>query len=113
MVSFCVILCRSLIGTEFRHSGMCLSLTPGYVLHLSALLVLKRYRDRGNKAGAVKGYQLLQLGELIEIKPQRGASIVCTTVNSSCMAVCLVCTISEVPINSICKLHCCWIAYDL
>ena len=77
-------------------------LTPGRVLHLSALLILKRYRDKGNKAGAVKGYQLLQqegLGELVEIKPQRGASIVCTTVNSSCMAVCPVCTISEVPIN--------------
>lgn len=58
-------------------------LTPGCVLHLSALLILKRYRDKGNKAGAVKGYQLVQqegLVELVEIKPQRGASIVCTVV---------------------------------
>ena len=61
-------------------------LTPGRVLHLSALLVLKRYRDKGNKAGAVKGYQLLQqeeLGELVEMKPQRGASIVCSILLST------------------------------
>ena len=103
--------------SQARACGTISLLTPGRVLHLSALLILKRYHDKGNKAGAVKGYQLLQqegLGQLAETKPQRGATVVCTTVNSSCMAIHPACTISEavkVPINSICKLHSCWTAY--
>ena len=54
-------------------------LLPGKVLHLNALSHLRKFRDRGNKPGAVKGFEVLQengLGELESIKPQRGASMV-------------------------------------
>lgn len=53
----------------------------GKTLHLSALLAMRKFRDHGNKAGAVKALQLLEesgLGTLISIKPQRGATMVCT-----------------------------------
>lgn len=55
-------------------------LLPGKTLHISALLAAKRFRDRGNKEGAVKAIRLLQeagLGTVLEIKPTRGASTVC------------------------------------
>lgn len=57
-------------------------LLPGKVLHLNALSHLRKFRDRGNKPGAVKGFEVLQkndLGKLISIKPQRGATTVRTT----------------------------------
>ena len=75
-------------ATTHTHSGeisqdntvaaYCL-LLPGKVLHISALLAAKRFRDRGNKDGAVRAIRVLQsagLGEIIEIKPQRGTSLV-------------------------------------
>ena len=51
---------------------------------LRVLLIFKDYRNKGNEAGAMKGYILHHNGleELIKIKPQPGASTVCTTVNS-------------------------------
>ena len=55
-------------------------LLPGKVLYLNALLAMKKFRDRGNKEGAVRGFMLLQkagLGRVIENKPQRGTSVVC------------------------------------
>ena len=55
-------------------------LLPGKVLHISALLAAKRFRDRGNKDGAVKAIRVLQsagLGEVCEAKPQRGTNVVC------------------------------------
>ena len=54
-------------------------LLPGKVLHLNALSHLRKFRDRGNKPGAVRGFELLQqigLGKLVSIKPPRGATMV-------------------------------------
>ena len=54
-------------------------LLPGKVLHLNALLSMKKFRDRGNKERAVRGFLLLQeagLGRVIENKPQRGTTVV-------------------------------------
>ena len=62
-------------------------LLPGRTLNSSALLAAKRFRDKGNKDGAVRGIKMLQaagLGEVIEKKPLRGTSIV-----SVCMYVCM------------------------
>ena len=65
-----------------RNATMSL-LLPGKVLHLNALLALRKFRDRDNKAGAVRGFETLQesnLGRLISLKPQRGATMVnCNT----------------------------------
>ena len=89
-------------------------LTPGRVLHLSALLILKRYREKGNKAGAVKGYQLLEqegLGKLIEMKPQCGTSVVCPyllTYNTQCVLESYACMVSVFLV--VCTKACtiCW-----
>jgi hypothetical protein len=56
-------------------------LLPGKVLHISALLIAKRFRDKGNKDGAVRAIRTLEsagLGEVIEVKPQRGTNVVST-----------------------------------
>ena len=57
-------------------------LLPGKVLHLSALNVQRKFRDRGNKAGAKDSWRLLSergLGELKEFKARRGTDIVSST----------------------------------
>ena len=54
-------------------------LLPGKVLHLNALLLMRKFRDRGNKAGAVRGFETLEkhgLGHLISTRLQRGANMV-------------------------------------
>lgn len=54
-------------------------LLPGKMLYLNALLAMRKFRNCGNKAGAVRGFEELQangLGNLHSIKPQRGASMV-------------------------------------
>ena len=54
-------------------------LLPGKVSHPNALLALRKFRDCGNKAGTVHGFETLQesnLGRLISLKPQRGATMV-------------------------------------
>ncbi len=54
-------------------------LLPGKVLHMSALLAAKRFRDKGNKDGAVKAIKMLEsagLGTVREFKPPRGTSTV-------------------------------------
>ena len=54
-------------------------LLPGKILHLSDLLEMRKFRDRGNKEGAVRGFRVLEeaeLGKLIEVKPQRGTNMV-------------------------------------
>ena len=51
----------------------------GKTLHISALLTAKIFREKGNKEGAVRAIRLLEsagLGEVEEIKPQRGATMV-------------------------------------
>jgi hypothetical protein len=58
-------------------------LIPGRVLNLSALNSQKKFRDRGNKQGAIKGWQLLEqseLGKLHDMKAQRGTDRVSTNV---------------------------------
>ena len=56
-------------------------LLPGEVLHLSAILVAKKLRPiNGNKESAVRGFRILEeagLGRLVELNPQRGATMVC------------------------------------
>lgn len=54
-------------------------LLDGKVLHLTALLSLRKFRDRGNKTGAILGFEALQkagLGKLTSYKPNRGAALV-------------------------------------
>lgn len=50
-------------------------LLPGRILYLSALLVQTKFRGRGNKAGALSGWNLLQeagVAKLVERKHGRG-----------------------------------------
>ena len=50
-------------------------LLPGRILYLSALLVQTKFRGRGNKAGALSGWNLLQeagVAKLVERKRGRG-----------------------------------------
>ena len=92
--------------SQARTCGTISLLTPRHASHappLSVLLILKGYRNKGNETGAVKGYilHLKGLEERIEIKPQPGASTVCTTVNSSFLTIHPVCTMYkmlQVPI---------------
>ena len=54
-------------------------LLPGMTLHISALLAAKRFRDKGNKEGAVRAIKTLQdagLGQVVENKPLRGTTMV-------------------------------------
>jgi len=66
-------------GLEDRSVATYCLLLPGKVLHLSALLAAKRFRDKGNKEGAVRAMKVLQeagLGEVMECKPARGTAMV-------------------------------------
>ena len=66
-------------GTEDCSLAAYCLLLPGKILHISALLSAKRFRDKGNKDGAVRGIKTLEaagLGEIIEKKPLRGTSLV-------------------------------------
>lgn len=60
-------------------------LLPGEVLHLSAILVAKKLRPiNGNKESAVRGFRILEeagLGRLVELNPQRGATMVCKSIS--------------------------------
>jgi phosphate-selective porin len=61
-----------------RNAATCL-LLPGKTLHLNAVLSQRKFRDRGNKTGAVQGLKVLEeagLGKLILTKPPRGATMV-------------------------------------
>ena len=68
------------LDTSAAHRNGTMSLLlPGKILHLNVLLAMRKFRDRGNKAGAVSGFEALQekgLGKLISFKPQRGSSTV-------------------------------------
>lgn len=55
-------------------------LLPGKVLNLTVLNNLRKFRDRGNKAGAIESWKLLDeagLGTVIESKARRGTDMVC------------------------------------
>ena len=63
------------IGHDTTVAAYCL-LLPAKTLHISALLTAKKF---GNKEGAVRTIRLLELtglGEVEEIKPQRGDTMV-------------------------------------
>ena len=54
-------------------------LLPGATLNLSALLMKKKFTGKGNKEGAVEAFRELEkagLGQLVEIKAQRGTACV-------------------------------------
>ncbi len=68
-------------GQAHRNAAYSL-LLPGKVLHLNALNCssLRKFQDRGNRAGAKEAWLLLQkngLGELCEVKARRGSPMVC------------------------------------
>ena len=74
---------------DHRVAAYCL-LLPGKKLHLSALLVAKHFRDKGNKDGAVKAFRVLQgagLGEVQEVKAHRGAPMVSEVFITACIHV--------------------------
>ena len=60
-----------------RNAAMSL-LLPSKTIHLNAQLHMRKFRDRGNKAGAVRGLQELEksdLGTLTSMRPQRGTTL--------------------------------------
>ena len=64
-----------------QNATTCLVL-PGAVLHLSVFLA---FRDCGNKAGAMRGFQLMEehnLGQVISTKLHRGSTTVCAYRNA-------------------------------
>ena len=66
-------------GSQDRSVATYCLLLPGKVLHISALLAAKRFRDKGNKEGAVRAIKMLEeagLGTVVECKPARGTSMV-------------------------------------
>ena len=66
-------------STEAQRNAAFSLLLPGKVLHLNALLQLRKFRDRGNKAGAVRGFEALEkegLGVVVSTRLQRGANMV-------------------------------------
>ena len=68
-------------SSEAHRNAMFSLLLPGKVLHLNALLLMRKFRDRGNKGGAVRGFETLEkhgLGHLISTRLQRGANMVTT-----------------------------------
>ena len=61
--------------SKVRRNAAFTLLLPGKVLHLSALIVARKFRDRGNKAGALEAMNLLQdkgLGKLLSVNSARG-----------------------------------------
>lgn len=60
-------------------------LLPGKILNLTALNNLRKFRERGNKTGAIESWKLLDeagLGTVIESKARRGTDMVCTYIRS-------------------------------
>ena len=56
--------------SKIRRNASFALLLPGKVLHLSALIVARKFRDRGNKAGALEAMQLLDecgMGKLLSV----------------------------------------------
>lgn len=55
-------------------------LLPGNILNLTVLNNLRKFRDKGNKAGAISAWMFLHeegLGQLVETKARRGTDKVC------------------------------------
>lgn len=67
------------IPSSVATASFCLTL-PGKNLHLSSLLQSKKFRNKGNKEGALAAFQQLQsagLGKIQEDERHRGTSAVC------------------------------------
>ena len=61
--------------SKIRRNAAFTLLLPGKVLHLSALIVSRKFRDRGNKAGALEAMNHLEdcgLGKLFGANSARG-----------------------------------------
>ena len=61
--------------SKVRRNATFALLLPGKTLHLSALIVARKFRDRGNKQGALEAMKLLAdsgLGELNFLNSARG-----------------------------------------
>ena len=72
--------------SKARRTAAFALLLPGKVLHLSALIVSRKFRDKGNKPGAIAAFKLLEsssLGKLHETKSVRGTDKV--IIFSSCV----------------------------
>ena len=55
------------------------------MLYISALLASKRFRDKGNKDGAVRAIKMLEeagIGRVLEDKPPIGATVVSIIMHS-------------------------------
>ena len=53
-----------------RNATMSL-LLPGKVLHLNVLLAMRKYRNSGNKQGALRGFELLEKTGLGNLQSQK------------------------------------------
>ena len=65
--------------TDGHRSATTSLLLPGRVLHLNALSQKRTFRNSGNKAGAVRGFEMLEengLGTVVTTKIARGAAMV-------------------------------------
>ena len=70
--------------TDGHRSATTSLLLPGRVLHLNALSQKRSFRNSGNKAGAVHGFEILEengLGTIVTTKIARGAAMVCVCVH--------------------------------
>ena len=71
--------------TDGHRSATTSLLLPGKVLHLNALSQKRSFRNSGNKAGAVRGFEILEeigLGTIVTTKIARGAAMVCVCVHA-------------------------------
>ena len=76
-------------GGQVQRNAAFSLLLPGKVLHLNALNCssMRKFRDRGNKAGAREAWLLLHkdgLGELCEVKARRGSPMVRVHASPAC-----------------------------
>lgn len=55
--------------SKVRRNAAFALLLPGKVLHLSALIVTRKFRDRGNKAGALEAMKHLESCGLGKLSP--------------------------------------------
>ena len=65
---------------------------PGKVIHLSAILNKSKFRNKGDKEGAVAGLQLLEkagLGELESMNTKRGAALVSVSITAMVKCDCI------------------------
>jgi hypothetical protein len=70
-------------------------LLPGKILNLSVLLSQTKFKSRGNKAGALAGWKLLEksgLAKVVELKAQRGTDKVTRLRSITCVHYTFYCT---------------------